>query len=73
MIIPENNFLCVEKGGVILGGKYPEYGAAKLISSFIRWTTWWRRMLVTEVRNTEREPSLGKMTILLDILSFEVS
>ena len=28
---------------------------------------------LTEVRNIEREPSLGEMTLLLDILSFEVS
>ena len=46
MIITENSFFffLIEKGGNTLNVKYPEYGAGKLISSFMRWTAWWRRM-----------------------------
>ena len=32
-----------------------------------------KKNALTEVRNIEREPGLGGMTLLLDILSFEVS
>ena len=35
MIITEIVFFLIEKGG-ILNVKYPEYGAGKLISSFMR-------------------------------------
>lgn len=34
-------FFLIEKGGNILNVKYPEYGAGKLISSFMRWTAWY--------------------------------
>lgn len=36
MIIAEIVFFLIEKGGNILNVKYPEYGAGKLISSFMR-------------------------------------